>query len=157
MHIILYIYITCVYAWIFIGYKFVSRADFGVISVHSLFHFKIKMTIQKKTMTTSFHSVMWSPPYKTALFLGISGKIYTFFSAKESFWSAPWGDHGDMSFTRNPLDQGRSFFCKRRILCVPSIQKKQNIWPIYHLLITYIIYDYIYIYIYHPWIIKAGP
>ena len=97
-------------------------------------------------MTTSFHSsVMWSPPYKTALFLGISGKIYTFFSAKESFWSAPWGDHGDMSFTRNPLDQGRSFFCKRRILCVPSIQKKQNIWPIYHLLITYIIYDYIYI------------
>ena len=84
MHII-YIH-TCVYAWIFIGYKFVSRADFGVISVHSLFHFKIKMTIQKKTMTTSFHSsVMWSPPYKTALFLGISGKIYTFFSAKESF------------------------------------------------------------------------
>ena len=145
MHII-YIYITCVYAWIFIGYKFVSRADFGVISVHSLFSFQNKDDhSKKKTMTTSFHASvgMWSPPYKTAReFLGISGKIYTLKNAKESFWSAPWGakykkkwQKGDMSFTRNPQEIRADLIFFYTDIFFVSLRSRKN--KAYDLYITY--------------------
>jgi len=138
----------------------VSRADFGVISVHSLFSFQNKDDhSKKKTMTTSFHASvgMWSPPYKTAReFLGISGKIYTLKNAKGSFWSAPWGAKYKKSDKKAtcPSQEIRKksgqiwFFCKRiYFLCPFDPEKTKHMTytsPINHL---YNLWLDIYIYI----------
>ena len=77
-----------IYTWIFIGYKFLSRADFGLISDHFLeiYHFKIKLTISRKNMPLHvfIFELWWICPGISALFPGISAFFPGNFRPKKS-------------------------------------------------------------------------